>query len=118
MIRSGPNFSVSIAEISSAFEAPKVLVERTTKETKVLKSLSLDGGLLDQLPNSSNFPSPIPDQKAEHHASRDSASQQIWIWTRVGFLDHMLQALAKHASWSLHFRTLTSELAYVDGTPY
>lgn len=92
--------------MGSAFEARKVLVERITKETKVQVSLSLDGGSLALLPNNNRFPPPIPDQKTEHHASQDSPSQQIWIWTGVGFLDHMLHALAKHAGWSLRIRTL------------
>ncbi|KAI9866212.1 MAG: imidazoleglycerol-phosphate dehydratase [Trichoglossum hirsutum] len=91
--------------MGSRLAARKVLVERITKETKVQVSLSLDGGPLDLLPNNAKFPSPIPDQKTEHHASQDSPSQQIWIWTGVGFLDHMLHALAKHAGWSLRIRT-------------
>ena len=86
--------------------ARKVLVERITKETKVQVALSLDGGKLDMLPNDDKFPSSFPGQGSEHHASQDSSSQQIWIWTGVGFLDHMLHALAKHAGWSLRIRTL------------
>jgi imidazoleglycerol-phosphate dehydratase len=92
--------------MSPARVARKVLVERITKETKVQVSLSLDGGPLDLLPNNNQFPSPIPDQKTEHHACQSSPSQQIWIWTGVGFLDHMLHALAKHGGWSLRVRTL------------
>ena len=84
----------------------KVLVERITKETKVQVALSLDGGPLDLLPNDDKFPSAYPDQKTEHHASQHSASQQIWVYTGVGFLDHMLHALGKHAGWSLRIRTL------------
>ena len=82
-----------------------VLIERITKETKVQVALSLDGGPLDLLPKDAKFPSSIPDQDTEHHASQNSASQQIWIWTGVGFLDHMLHALAKHGGWSLRVRT-------------
>ena len=81
------------------------LVERITKETKVQVSLSLDGGPLDNLPCNDEFPISIPNQNTEHHASQSSASQQIWIWTGVGFLDHMLHALSKHAGWSLRVRT-------------
>ena len=81
------------------------LIERLTKETAVQVSLSLDGGPLDLLPNNDKFPDPIPSQTTEHHACQMSASQQIWIWTGVGFLDHMLHALAKHAGWSLRVRT-------------
>ena len=114
-------------------------INRSTKETKIQISLSLDGGPLDLLPENTDSPPPptssaeqqqqqqrnavrlagppgsaatattvvpIPDQKTMHHASQDSASQQIWIWTGIGFLDHMLHALAKHAGWSLRVRTL------------
>ena len=83
-------------------------VERITKETTVQISISLDGGPLDLLPehpaftaSTSNFPS----QNTAHHASQSSASQQIWVWTGIGFLDHMLHALAKHGGWSLRVRT-------------
>ena len=86
--------------------ARKVLIERITKETKVQVALSLDGGPLDLLPNDDKFPSSIPDQETEHHASQHSPSQQIWIWTGIGFLDHMLHAFSKHAGWSLRIRTL------------
>lgn len=93
--------------MGSVAEGRKALVERITKETKVQISLSLDGGPLDYLPSNNKFSnSSIPDQKTEHHASQSSSSQQIWIWTGIGFLDHMLHALAKHAGWSLRIRTL------------
>ncbi|MCJ1325987.1 imidazoleglycerol-phosphate dehydratase [Thelotrema lepadinum] len=84
----------------------KALVERITKETKVQVALSLDGGPLDLLPNDNLFPTEIPKQNTEHHASQNSASQQIWVWTGIGFLDHMLHALAKHGGMSLRVRTL------------
>lgn len=91
--------------MGSFVEPRKALVERLTKETKVQVALSLDGGPLDLLPNNNNFVS-LPDQKTEHHASQTSSTQQIWVWTGIGFLDHMLHALAKHAGWSLRIRTL------------
>lgn len=88
------------------------LVNRDTKETKIQLSLSLDGGPLDLLPESDSFcadnipspNSPIPPQTSTHHASQITASQHIWIWTGIGFLDHMLHAWAKHAGWSLRVR--------------
>lgn len=92
--------------MSSIRTARKVLIERITKETTVQVALSLDGGPLDLLPNNDRFPSSFPDQETDHHASQDSSSQQIWVWTGIGFLDHMLHALAKHAGWSLRVRTL------------
>ena len=68
---------------------------RDTNETKIQLAVNLDGG---------SFP---PDTDArllktlEGHASQTSASQTIAIDTGIGFLDHMLHALAKHAGWSL-----------------
>ncbi|KAL8383166.1 hypothetical protein RB595_006769 [Gaeumannomyces hyphopodioides] len=69
---------------------------RDTNETKVKLALNLDGG---ELP-----PQTHPDllkQDAEGHASQASKSQRISIHTGIGFLDHMLHALSKHAGWSL-----------------
>lgn len=84
-------------------------ISRNTSETKVQVSLSLDGGPLDLLPaDGSNFINdglrPPQNQTAKTHASQITFSQQIWIWSGIGFLDHMLHALAKHAGWSLRIR--------------
>jgi imidazoleglycerol-phosphate dehydratase len=70
---------------------------RDTNETKIQIALNLDGG---------DFP-PDTDARlqvgggADGHASQASKSQTISINTGIGFLDHMLHALAKHAGWSL-----------------
>ncbi|KAL1876890.1 hypothetical protein VTK73DRAFT_9043 [Phialemonium thermophilum] len=70
---------------------------RDTNETKIQLSLNLDGGA---------FP-PDTDSRllsaigADGHASQASKSQTINVNTGIGFLDHMLHALAKHAGWSL-----------------
>ena len=93
----------------SPHDSPKpraALVERATKETIVQVSLCIDGGPLDLLPNDAKFASisSIPAQNAEHHATQAFASQTIWIWTGIGFLDHLLHALAKHGGWSLRVR--------------
>lgn len=101
-------------------EARHALVERFTKETSVQVHLSLDGGPIEELPESSKIPKSFPKQGSEHHASQISQTQQIWIWTGVGFLDHMLHALAKHAGWSLRIRThgdLASKSAEIDSLP-
>ncbi|RYP83666.1 hypothetical protein DL770_005359 [Monosporascus sp. CRB-9-2] len=68
---------------------------RDTNETKIQLALNLDGG---------EFP-PDTDPRltsgADGHASQSSKSQTISVNTGIGFLDHMLHALAKHAGWSL-----------------
>lgn len=82
-------------------------VIRKTKETKIQLTLSLDGGPLDFLGENPDFYSyeSMPNQDMETHASQITASQHIWIWTGIGFLDHMLHAWAKHAGWSLRLRS-------------
>ena len=68
---------------------------RDTNETKIILAINLDGG---------EFPAET-DKKllngADGHASQASKSQTIAINSGIGFLDHMLHALAKHAGWSL-----------------
>ncbi|KAK7911371.1 IGPD-domain-containing protein [Apiospora marii] len=68
---------------------------RDTNETKIQMAINLDGG---------DFP-PETDKRLtsalEGHASQASKSQTISVDTGIGFLDHMLHALAKHAGWSL-----------------
>lgn len=89
---------------------------RITNETKIQVSLSLDGGSLPAYEDSQHFSSSIPTaQKQSHpdvlvplpisrHATQITSTQQIAISTGIGFLDHMLHALSKHAGWSLAIR--------------
>ncbi|KAI4109481.1 MAG: hypothetical protein L6R37_000456 [Teloschistes peruensis] len=89
-------------------------ITRNTNETKIQLSLSLDGGPLDLLPPAAEFQNhgsedetagePPEAQVTKTHASQITASQHVWIWTGIGFLDHMLHAWAKHAGWSLRIR--------------
>ena len=74
-------------------------ISRDTNETKVQLTLSLDGGPLELL--STGFPLGL----SKTHALQTSDSQTIHIDTGIGFLDHMLHALAKHAGWSLVLHT-------------
>lgn len=41
------------------------------------------------------------DKKDDEHATQLTGNQVIRVQTGVGFLDHMLHALAKHSGWSL-----------------
>lgn len=70
-------------------------LSRDTNETKIQLALNLDGGA---------FP-PDTDPRllsgGDDHAKQASKSQTINVNTGIGFLDHMLHALAKHAGWSL-----------------
>ncbi|KAF3403569.1 Imidazoleglycerol-phosphate dehydratase [Penicillium rolfsii] len=91
-------------------------VSRSTNETKIQISLSLDGGVLPPFEPMSHFPPSTDPAEAEaekkgvvpikgaHHATQFTPTQQITISTGIGFLDHMLHALAKHGGWSLAVR--------------
>lgn len=72
-------------------------ISRSTNETKIQIALSLDGGHLAF--EKSLFPA--ADSVDEQHAAQSTSSQVIKIETGIGFLDHMLHALAKHSGWSL-----------------
>ncbi|RKF83740.1 Imidazoleglycerol-phosphate dehydratase [Golovinomyces cichoracearum] len=74
------------------------IIERCTKETSVNIAINLDGG---ELPKETC----IEIMNGENnHAMQISKSQIISINSGIGFLDHMLHALAKHAGWSLILR--------------
>lgn len=73
-------------------------INRDTNETKIQLSISLDGGSLEAGAEQQ------PNDDARMHASQSSKSQHIDIDSGIGFLDHMLHALAKHAGWSLRLR--------------
>jgi imidazoleglycerol-phosphate dehydratase len=76
-------------------------LNRDTNETKIQLALNLDGGSLPSTLTSERE----TNGEAKEHASQSSKSQQISIDTGIGFLDHMLHALAKHSGWSLRIRT-------------
>lgn len=91
----------SIPRIEPTMSSPRVrtaVISRDTNETKIKLQLNLDGGALPQIEGEEQ-------NGGEGHASQNSKSQQISIDTGIGFLDHMLHALAKHGGWSLHLRT-------------
>jgi imidazoleglycerol-phosphate dehydratase len=75
-------------------------INRDTNETKIQASLSLDGGPLEAFESDAQT-----NGEAKNHATQNSKSQTIEIDTGIGFLDHMLHALAKHAGWSLRVRS-------------
>ncbi|KUI71039.1 Imidazoleglycerol-phosphate dehydratase [Cytospora mali] len=83
--------------MSSTTTAPRwAAIARDTNETSIQLALNLDGGA---------FP-PETDPRllqdgGDSHATQSSKSQTISVHTGIGFLDHMLHALAKHAGWSL-----------------
>jgi imidazoleglycerol-phosphate dehydratase len=85
-------------------------LNRDTNETKIQISLNIDGGELDAFPQS-DFWDAIDAKKEgqangedKDHATQQSKSQVINVDTGIGFLDHMIHALAKHAGWSLRVR--------------
>nr|Q6JV40.1 RecName: Full=Imidazoleglycerol-phosphate dehydratase; Short=IGPD [Kluyveromyces marxianus]AAQ73313.1 imidazoleglycerol-phosphate dehydratase [Kluyveromyces marxianus] len=72
----------------------KAFVSRITNETKIQIAISLHGGHIS-IPNS------ILDRPESDVAKQATGSQIIDIQTGIGFLDHMIHALAKHSGWSL-----------------
>ncbi|KAL3423972.1 Imidazoleglycerol-phosphate dehydratase [Phlyctema vagabunda] len=70
-------------------------VARDTNETSIQLAINLDGGAFPEETDSKLI------SGANGHATQASKSQTISINSGIGFLDHMLHALAKHAGWSL-----------------
>jgi len=90
--------SATRAIMAAEKRARSAFLKRDTNETKIQLSLNLDGGALQPIDNT--------EANGENvHAFQSSKTQQISIDTGIGFLDHMLHALAKHGGWSLHLRT-------------
>lgn len=72
-------------------------ITRNTNETKIQLSLSLDGGPLDLLEPTAEFPANCeskdglhPPQTEKTHASQEAGSQNIWIWTGIGKLKRII----------------------------
>lgn len=74
------------------FRKHTAYIKRITNETKIQIAISLKGGHI-------GLPSSILQKTYE--PAPDAKTQVIMIHTGIGFLDHMLHALAKHAGWSL-----------------
>jgi imidazoleglycerol-phosphate dehydratase len=71
--------------MSSEKRIRSAIINRDTNETKIQLALNLDGGAIPEL-----------------DSINDST---ISVDTGIGFLDHMLHALAKHGGWSMRLRT-------------
>lgn len=71
-------------------------LDRDTNETSIQLALNLDGGAFPPETNQK-----LLSSSSDGHAAQSSKSQTISVNTGIGFLDHMLHALAKHAGWSL-----------------
>ncbi|KAF2715369.1 imidazoleglycerol-phosphate dehydratase-like protein [Pleomassaria siparia CBS 279.74] len=88
--------------------ARSTALNRDTNETKIQLSLNIDGGALPEFQQSDFWDKIDSDAKANgtapEHATQKSASQIIEVNTGIGFLDHMIHALSKHAGWSLRIR--------------
>ncbi|AAS51650.2 ADL270Cp [Eremothecium gossypii ATCC 10895] len=75
-------------------ETQRAFVKRITHETQVQIALALNGGPLE-------IGQSILGGAKTTVAHQASSSQVINVQTGVGFLDHMIHALAKHSGWSL-----------------
>ncbi|KAG9198105.1 hypothetical protein B5807_10438 [Epicoccum nigrum] len=86
-------------------------LNRDTNETKIQVSINLDGGELQAYAHS-DFWAALDKKNLngegekidKDHATQKSNSQEISVDTGIGFLDHMIHAMAKHAGWSLRIR--------------
>jgi imidazoleglycerol-phosphate dehydratase len=76
-------------------------INRDTNETKVQLTLNLDGGPLESSEEKNGEKN---GDSSTAHAAQVSKSQTIDIDSGIGFLDHMIHALTKHAGWSLRLR--------------
>lgn len=84
-----------MGDANPEFRVRSAALARDTNETKIQLAINLDGGA---------FPADTDARlldSSDSHASQSSQSQTIAINSGIGFLDHMLHALAKHAGWSL-----------------
>jgi imidazoleglycerol-phosphate dehydratase len=79
----------------ASFPVRSAALARDTNETKIVLAINLDGGAFPE-----NTDSKLLNEE-DGHATQASKSQIINIQSGIGFLDHMLHALAKHAGWSL-----------------
>lgn len=77
-------------------------ISRNTNETKIQIALSLDGGSIAHLLEKQD--AGLAAAPTDEHATQNSASQTISVSSGIGFLDHMLHALAKHSGWSLDLK--------------
>ncbi|KAH7412556.1 imidazoleglycerol-phosphate dehydratase [Cadophora sp. MPI-SDFR-AT-0126] len=71
---------------------------RDTNETSIVLAINIDGG---EFPSNTDSRLTKSLNGENGHATQASKSQTIAINSGIGFLDHMLHALAKHAGWSL-----------------
>lgn len=91
--------------LATSFPPRTAGVSRTTKETNIAITLCIDGGSLETfIPKENSEEGQSKAIRSNPHAFQQSASQYIDIDTGIGFLDHMLHALSKHAGWSLYVR--------------
>ncbi|CAK7267119.1 imidazoleglycerol-phosphate dehydratase [Sporothrix epigloea] len=85
---------------STAVAVPRwAALARNTNETSIQLALNLDGG--DFPPDTDERILKLVKESSSGHAAQTSTSQTILLQTGIGFLDHMLHALSKHAGWSL-----------------
>lgn len=86
---------------STASSAPRwAALARDTNETSIQLALNIDGGAFPD-DTDERVLKLVEDSAKGGHAAQTSKSQTIILQTGIGFLDHMLHALSKHAGWSL-----------------
>ena len=83
------------------------LVEKGEREEEIDEEMEKGGDDDDdtaKLDNNDDNDNDNDGKQQRMHASQKHGSRVIEVDTGIGFLDHMLHALAKHAGWSLRVR--------------
>lgn len=75
------------------------ILTRTTGETNIQISLNVDGGPLEF--KDSILGKSYPGLENHNAISANKKHQFLEIHSGIGFLDHMITALAKHGGWSI-----------------
>ncbi|KAL6941697.1 imidazoleglycerol-phosphate dehydratase [Hanseniaspora osmophila] len=76
-------------------------ISRNTNETKIQIAINIKGGAVKFDDGYKSLFNATHKPEEGDVATQSTSAQQINVHTGIGFLDHMIHALAKHSGWSL-----------------